>query len=139
MIYWVNHSSAFFVTFPKFCCLVRLHYIFWELMSLFLWKIFQSASLCLTTTTPEQLAFALQWYMKPLARFGVPVAEVIFTLLLSLRFINLVFDEVRYISFTSLTHIWNDFSKFYSKRKINYNLPTVFTYKNEILLLNLKH
>lgn len=74
-------------------------------MSLFLWKIFQSASLCLTTTTPEQLAFALQWYMKPLARFGVPVAEVIFTLLLSLRFINLVFDEVRYISFTSLTHI----------------------------------
>lgn len=60
--------------------------------------IFQSASLCLTTTTPEQLAFALQWFMLPLARFGVPVVEVIFTLLLSLRFINLVFDEVRNVA-----------------------------------------
>ncbi|KAK1414143.1 hypothetical protein QVD17_29884 [Tagetes erecta] len=61
-------------------------------------SIFQSASLCLTTTTPEQLAFALQWFMKPLAYFGVPVAEVILTLLLSLRFINLVFDEVRTVA-----------------------------------------
>ncbi|XP_028126232.1 protein ABCI12, chloroplastic-like [Camellia sinensis] len=52
-------------------------------------------NLCLTTTTPEQLAWALQWFMLPLINFGVPVAEVILTLLLSLRFINLVFDEVR--------------------------------------------
>ncbi|XP_043711636.1 protein ABCI12, chloroplastic isoform X2 [Telopea speciosissima] len=57
--------------------------------------IFQSATLCLTTTTPEQLASALQWFMKPLILIGVPVSEVILTLLLSLRFINLVFDEVR--------------------------------------------
>ncbi|KAK9060589.1 hypothetical protein SSX86_021295 [Deinandra increscens subsp. villosa] len=61
-------------------------------------SIFQSASLCLTTTTPEQLAFALQWFMKPLAYVGVPVAEVILTLLLSLRFINLVFDEIRIVA-----------------------------------------
>nr|XP_043624419.1 protein ABCI12, chloroplastic [Erigeron canadensis] len=61
-------------------------------------SIFQSASLCLTTTTPEQLAYALQWFMKPLAYVGVPVAEVILTLLLSLRFINLVFDEVRIVA-----------------------------------------
>lgn len=61
-------------------------------------SIFQSASLCLSSTTPEQLAFALQWYMRPLAYFGVPVAEVILTLLLSLRFINLVFDEVRVVA-----------------------------------------
>ncbi|KAL7081011.1 hypothetical protein ACP275_14G013300 [Erythranthe tilingii] len=60
--------------------------------------IFQSASLCLTTTTPEQLAFALQWYILPLAKFGVPVSEVILTLLLSLRFISLVFDEVRNVA-----------------------------------------
>nr|CAD1829468.1 unnamed protein product [Ananas comosus var. bracteatus] len=57
--------------------------------------IFQSASLCLTTTTPEQLASALWWFMVPLRHIGVPVAEIILTLLLSLRFINLVFDEVR--------------------------------------------
>ncbi|XP_042516771.1 protein ABCI12, chloroplastic [Macadamia integrifolia] len=57
--------------------------------------IFQSATLCLTTTTPEQLASALQWFLQPLVLIGVPVSEVILTLLLSLRFINLVFDEVR--------------------------------------------
>lgn len=57
--------------------------------------IFQSASLCLTTTTPEQLASALWWFMSPLKHIGVPVPEIILTLLLSLRFINLVFDEVR--------------------------------------------
>ncbi|XP_047959783.1 protein ABCI12, chloroplastic [Salvia hispanica] len=60
--------------------------------------IFQSASLCLTTTTSEQLAFALQWFILPLKNCGVPVAEVILTLLLSLRFINLVFDEVRNVA-----------------------------------------
>ncbi|XP_038718977.1 protein ABCI12, chloroplastic [Tripterygium wilfordii] len=60
--------------------------------------IFQSASLCLATTTPEQLAFALRWFMLPLTGMGVPVAEIVLTLLLSLRFINLVFDEVRNVA-----------------------------------------
>ncbi|KAI5654225.1 hypothetical protein M9H77_31412 [Catharanthus roseus] len=60
--------------------------------------IFQSASLCLTSTTPEQLAFALQWFINPLGCLGFPVGEVILTLLLSLRFISLVFDEVRSVA-----------------------------------------
>ncbi|KAL8486316.1 hypothetical protein ACS0TY_022648 [Phlomoides rotata] len=60
--------------------------------------IFQSASICLTTTTSEQLAFALQWFILPLTNIGVPVAEVILTLLLSLRFISLVFEEVRNVA-----------------------------------------
>ncbi|XP_017184679.1 protein ABCI12, chloroplastic isoform X2 [Malus sylvestris] len=60
--------------------------------------VFQSASLCLTTTTPEELAFALRWFMLPLTHLGVPVAEIILTLMLSLRFINLVFDEVRNVA-----------------------------------------
>ncbi|XP_073116856.1 protein ABCI12, chloroplastic isoform X5 [Elaeis guineensis] len=60
--------------------------------------IFQSASLCLTTTTPEQLASAFRWFMVPLTFIGVPVAEIILTLLLSLRFINLVFDEFRNVA-----------------------------------------
>ncbi|RRT82007.1 hypothetical protein GW17_00048753 [Ensete ventricosum] len=59
-----------------------------------IWMIFQSASLCLTTTPPEQLASALRWFMVPLSLVGVPVSEIILTLLLSLRFISLVFDEV---------------------------------------------
>lgn len=58
-------------------------------------KVFQSASLCLTTTTPEQLASALRWFMLPLRYIGVSVSEIVLTLLLSLRFISLVFDEVR--------------------------------------------
>ncbi|CAH9071828.1 unnamed protein product [Cuscuta epithymum] len=60
--------------------------------------IFQSASLYLSTTTPEQIAFALQWFLRPFDKLGLPVAEVILTLLLSLRFINLVFDEVRNVA-----------------------------------------
>ncbi|XP_040370889.1 protein ABCI12, chloroplastic [Rosa chinensis] len=60
--------------------------------------VFQSASLCQTTTTPEELAFALRWFMLPLTNLGVPVAEVILTLMLSLRFISLVFDEVRNVA-----------------------------------------
>ncbi|XP_012069486.1 protein ABCI12, chloroplastic isoform X1 [Jatropha curcas] len=60
--------------------------------------IFQSASLCLATTTPEKLVSALRWFMLPLRYIGVPVAEITLTLLLSLRFINLVFDEVRNVA-----------------------------------------
>jgi len=45
------------------------------------------------TTTPEQLASALRWFMAHLVLIGVPVAEIILTLPLSLRFINVVFDE----------------------------------------------
>uniref|UniRef100_A0A0D6QTE0 Uncharacterized protein n=1 Tax=Araucaria cunninghamii TaxID=56994 RepID=A0A0D6QTE0_ARACU len=60
--------------------------------------ILQSASLCLTTTKPEQLAAALWWYMLPSAHIGAPVDEMVLTLLLSLRFISLVFDEVRNIA-----------------------------------------
>ncbi|XP_052206491.1 protein ABCI12, chloroplastic isoform X2 [Diospyros lotus] len=75
--------------------------------------IFQSASLCLATTTPEQLAYALQWFMLPLTNFGVPVAEVTLTLLLSLRFINLVFDEVRNVALGIVS------------RRINWQLLTV--------------
>nr|GEV29828.1 RNA-directed DNA polymerase, eukaryota, reverse transcriptase zinc-binding domain protein [Tanacetum cinerariifolium] len=60
--------------------------------------VFQSERLCLTTTTPEQLTFGLKWFMKPLKYISVSVDEVILTFLLSLRFINLVFDEVRIVA-----------------------------------------
>lgn len=36
--------------------------------------------------------------MLPLGYFGVPVAEITLTLLLSLRFVSLVFDEVRNVA-----------------------------------------
>ncbi|KAI5079986.1 hypothetical protein GOP47_0005465 [Adiantum capillus-veneris] len=60
--------------------------------------VLQSASLCLSTTMPEHLAAGIRWYLAPLAYLKAPVDEIVLTLLLSLRFIGLVFDEVRNIA-----------------------------------------
>ncbi|GMH36137.1 hypothetical protein BSKO_04005 [Bryopsis sp. KO-2023] len=55
----------------------------------------QSASLCLVTTPPEELAMSVQWFLTPLRFLGLPVKEIGFTLLMSLRFLSVVFSEVR--------------------------------------------
>jgi len=55
----------------------------------------QSASLCLITSSPEQLALSLRQMISPLKAVGVPVREIGFCLLLSLRFLTTVFEEVR--------------------------------------------
>lgn len=51
--------------------------------------------MCLTTTPAEELALGLKGFLAPLAPLGCPVEEVSLTLLLSLRFLAVVFDEVR--------------------------------------------
>ncbi|KAK9869014.1 hypothetical protein WJX84_000030 [Apatococcus fuscideae] len=56
---------------------------------------FQTASLCLTTTPAEEVALGLCWLLRPLTFLRVPVAEIGMTLLLSLRCMALVFEEVR--------------------------------------------
>ena len=60
--------------------------------------VLQSAHLTLCTTTPEAMASGIRWYLRPLAVFRAPVDELVFTLLLSLRFTAIVFEEVRNIS-----------------------------------------
>ena len=60
--------------------------------------VLQSAHLTLCTTTPEAMAAGLRWYLRPLAVLRAPVDEIVFTLLLSLRFTAIVFEEVRNIS-----------------------------------------
>lgn len=55
----------------------------------------QSASLCLTTTPAEELALGVKAYLSPLALLRCPVEEISLTLLLSLRFLAVVFDEIR--------------------------------------------
>ncbi|XP_010694966.2 protein ABCI12, chloroplastic isoform X1 [Beta vulgaris subsp. vulgaris] len=72
--------------------------------------ILQSASLCLSTTPPEQLASGLRWFLLPFAPIGVPVDEIVLTLMLSLRFINLIFDEVRNVALGILSRRihWQD-------------------------------
>ena len=58
----------------------------------------QSASLCLTTTPAEELALGLKLWLAPLRVVRVPVDEICMTLLLSLRFMSVVFDELRNLS-----------------------------------------
>lgn len=55
----------------------------------------QSASLCLVTTPGEEMAVALQRWLAPLRLLRVPTQKIGVTLLLSLRFMSLVFEEVR--------------------------------------------
>jgi energy-coupling factor transport system permease protein len=55
----------------------------------------QSASLCLVTTPGEEMAVALQRWLAPLRALRVPTQRIGVTLLLSLRFMSLVFEEVR--------------------------------------------
>jgi len=55
----------------------------------------QTSSLCLVTTPGEEMAMGLRWWLTPLRLLRVPVQELAVTLLLSLRFMSLVFEEVR--------------------------------------------
>lgn len=55
----------------------------------------QSASLCLVTTPGEEMAMGLKQLLTPLRLFRVPTQRIALTLLLSLRFMSLVFEEVR--------------------------------------------
>lgn len=55
----------------------------------------QGASLCLVTTPGEEMALALRRLLWPLRLVGVQTRRVALTLLLSLRFMSLVFEEVR--------------------------------------------
>lgn len=61
----------------------------------FIFVSLQSASLCLITTPPEQLALSLRQLLSPLRVFRLPVEEIGFCLLLSVRFLTTVFDEVK--------------------------------------------
>ena len=60
--------------------------------------LLQSASLCLTTTPAEEMALGLKFWLAPLRVVGGPVDEICMTLLLSLRFMSVVFDELRNLS-----------------------------------------
>ena len=54
-----------------------------------------SANLLLVATPPEELVWAISWGLQPLARLGWPVERLGFTLLLALRFLPLVQEELQ--------------------------------------------
>jgi len=57
--------------------------------------LIHSANLLLLSTTPEELAWAISWWLAPLGRFGLPMERLGFTLLLALRFLPLVQEELQ--------------------------------------------
>jgi energy-coupling factor transport system permease protein len=60
-----------------------------------LFTLVHSANLMLLTTSPEQLVWAIDWWITPLGRLGLPVARLGFILLLALRFLPLVQEELQ--------------------------------------------
>ncbi|KAG1663763.1 hypothetical protein FOA52_011814 [Chlamydomonas sp. UWO 241] len=58
----------------------------------------QTSSLCLVTTPGEEMAMGMRWWLAPLRLLRVNTQEIAITLLLSLRFMSLVFEEVRNLS-----------------------------------------
>lgn len=60
-----------------------------------LFTLVHSANLMLLTTPPEQLVWAISWLLAPLGRLGVPVERLGFLLLLALRFLPLVQEELQ--------------------------------------------
>lgn len=60
-----------------------------------LFTLIHSANLLLLTTTPEELVWTIGWFLRPLAALGLPTERLGFTLLLALRFLPLVQEELQ--------------------------------------------
>lgn len=60
-----------------------------------LFTVVHSANLLLLTTAPEALVWAILWWLRPLSWLGWPMERLGFTLLLALRFLPLVQEELQ--------------------------------------------
>ena len=65
--------------------------------STLIFTLIHSVNLILLTTLKEDLVWALSWFMNPLMRIGFPINKWLFQLLLALRFIPLVQEELQNI------------------------------------------
>ena len=63
--------------------------------STLIFTVIHSVNLMLLTTSSEDLVWTLRWFMSPLAWFGLPVDLISFQLLLALRFLPLVQEELQ--------------------------------------------
>ena len=63
--------------------------------STLIFTVVQSVNLMLLTTTPEDLIWSFRWFMTPLMYLGLPIDRISFQLLLALRFLPLVQEEVQ--------------------------------------------
>ena len=60
-----------------------------------IFTVIHSVNLVLITTTPEDLVWALSWTLRPMKALGLPVDRLGFQLLLALRFLPLVQEELQ--------------------------------------------
>tara|TARA_Y100000589_G_scaffold161142_1_gene153141 strand:- start:227 stop:1141 length:915 start_codon:yes stop_codon:yes gene_type:complete len=65
--------------------------------STLIFTVIHSVNLILLTTLKEDIVWSLSWFMHPLRRFNIPVDRWLFQLLLAMRFIPLVQEELQNI------------------------------------------
>ncbi len=63
--------------------------------STLIFTVIHSVNLMLITTPPEELVWAIRWFFAPLTLLGVPLEKLSFQLLLALRFLPLVQEELQ--------------------------------------------
>ena len=63
--------------------------------STLVFTVIHSVNLMLITTPPEDLVWAISWFFAPLTLLGVPLEKLSFQLLLALRFLPLVQEELQ--------------------------------------------
>ena len=63
--------------------------------STLIFTVIHSVNLMLITTPPEELVWAIKWFLSPLTLLGVPLEKLSFQLLLALRFLPLVQEELQ--------------------------------------------
>ena len=63
--------------------------------STLIFTVIHSVNLMLITTPPEDLVWAIRWFLTPLTLLGFPLEKVSFQLLLALRFLPLVQEELQ--------------------------------------------
>jgi len=94
------------------------------LMILRLTVLINGTSLLTVTTTPLTMMDGLQWLMKPLQRFGVPVGEIAMMMSLALRFIPVIVEEAKQL-LKNHAEISRDFSNGTMLQRARSCLPLV--------------
>ena len=65
--------------------------------STLIFTVIHSVNLMLLTTLQEDIVWGLSWFMYPLKKIGLPISKWLFQLLIALRFIPLVQEELQNI------------------------------------------
>ena len=99
--------------------------------STLIFTVIHSVNLILITTPPEDLVWAIRWFFAPLTLLGFPLEKLSFQLLLALRFLPLVQEELQNL-FRSIGVRAIDFKKLGLKSSLG-----LFVTVGERLLLNI--